>query len=56
MASLQPGSVVMSEPGLLPRAISLLVTLIQPWWSVLMFLAPITKEGPTYTQSLSHDL
>lgn len=42
----------MSGPGLLPRAMSESVALIQSKWSVLMSMAPITIEGPADTGRL----
>lgn len=39
------GAMVMIKPGLLPRATSWSMALMQPWRSVLMSVAPVTIES-----------
>lgn len=56
VACLQPGTMVISGPGLLPRAMSGPKVLRKLWWSVLMFVAHVITEGPVDARRLGHHL
>lgn len=54
MAWLPPLAMVMLRPGLLPRATSWSMTLMQQWGSVLMSVTPVATEGSADMWSLGY--